>query len=30
VIGPFADLFYVLGYSFCAYGMRLQYELVAE
>jgi hypothetical protein len=29
-IGPFADLFYVLGYSFCAYGMRLQYELVSD
>ncbi len=29
-IGPLADLLFILGYSFCAYGMRLQYELTAE
>ena len=29
-VGPIADLFYALGYSFCAYGMRLQYELMVE
>jgi hypothetical protein len=29
-IGPLADLLFILGYSFCGYGMRLQYELVAE
>ena len=29
-IGPFADLLFILGYSFCAYGMRLQYELMAD
>jgi hypothetical protein len=29
-IGPVADLLFILGYSFCGYGMRLQYELVAE
>ena len=28
--GPLADLLFILGYSFCGYGMRLQYELVAE
>jgi hypothetical protein len=29
-IGPLADLLFILGYAFCAYGMRLQYELTAE
>jgi hypothetical protein len=29
-IGPLADLLFILGYSFCAYGLRLQYELVAD
>ena len=25
-----ADLLFILGYAFCAYGMKLQYELVTE
>jgi hypothetical protein len=29
-LGPLADLLFCLGYSFCAYGTRLQYELVAD
>jgi hypothetical protein len=29
-VGPLAELLFILGYSFCGYGMRLQYELVAE
>ena len=29
-IGPLADLLFILGYSFCGFGMRLQYELAAE
>jgi hypothetical protein len=28
-IGPLADLTFTLGYLFCAYGARLQYELVS-
>ena len=28
-IGPIADLTFTLGYSLCAYGARLQYELVS-
>jgi len=27
-MGPIADLLFILGYAFCAYGARLQYELV--
>jgi hypothetical protein len=27
---PLVDLLYILGYGFCGYGMRLQYELVAD
>lgn len=29
-LGALADLLFCLGYSFCAYGTRLQYELVAD
>ena len=29
LIGPLADLTFTLGYLFCAYGTRLQYELVS-
>jgi hypothetical protein len=29
-IGPLADLLFILGYSFCGFGMRLQYELAAD
>ena len=28
-IAPLADLFFILGYTFCAYGTWLQYELVS-
>jgi hypothetical protein len=29
-IGPLADLAFTLGYALCAYGARLQFELVAR
>ncbi len=29
-VGPIADLFFILGYSFSAYGMRLQYEMLTD
>jgi two-component system sensor histidine kinase/response regulator len=29
-VGPLADLLFILGYSFCAYGMGLQYALMEE
>ncbi len=29
-VGPLADLGFTLGYGLCAYGARLQYELVAD
>jgi hypothetical protein len=29
-LAPIADLLFILGYSFCAYGVKLQYELVTE
>lgn len=29
-LAPIADLLFILGYAFCAYGMKLQYELVTE
>jgi hypothetical protein len=28
-VGPLADLGFTLGYGLCAYGVRLQYDLVA-